>query len=605
MRRNLQVQKWPRLLFAVACVVHVFFLVSLRTGTLDPLFNDSRHRFGPACDFFSIYQAGVRVNQGQPIYATGDQVEGVPYGYGFRYLPAVAHTVARGLAALPPVTAYALWLFLCELALMQNLRITRRLCRSQTRFYLGASLWLLYTPYVLELWVGQFTFITGSLAFWGVAGWLARPSVGAPGQGAATRPGWLADISFAAAVALKMMPLAFLPLAWALRRRRALCLALGGVLVSVPYLLASPADLSEFVAINLGSKPSWHAGNQGGVGLLLALAGGRMEVFAAWRPLWILVIAAPLAWLVLRLMRRVRAAGETPGARTQVLRDVAVAYTAVTCGYLLLYKDVWEHHYTLLLPAFALLFAARVPLRLWLPAWVWTALPTPFVFYDAPYAQPYFDPQGVWLPGVSVLHHAWKCAGVIFLLAALVAAEAQTRRGAAATRRSRPVRLRRVSAVAAVVALLALGTVVARASADQAHVFARLRRTQAADVRQTTARTCGPAALATLCQYRGIPATEAEIARLAGTTARGTSMWGLLRAAEQKGLAAEACRLTLGELRHAPKPALLFLRPGHFVLVTETGTDGVTVLDPSIGKRRLTPDELQRQWRGETLLVRD
>jgi hypothetical protein len=40
---------------ATGVVLHLLFLVSLRTGRLNPLFNDAMHRFGPGCDIFSVY----------------------------------------------------------------------------------------------------------------------------------------------------------------------------------------------------------------------------------------------------------------------------------------------------------------------------------------------------------------------------------------------------------------------------------------------------------------------------------------------------------------------------------------------------------------------
>ena len=54
-----------RLLLGFAIFAHVVFLVALRTEWLSPLFNDAMHRFGPGCDFFSIYAAGVKALGGE------------------------------------------------------------------------------------------------------------------------------------------------------------------------------------------------------------------------------------------------------------------------------------------------------------------------------------------------------------------------------------------------------------------------------------------------------------------------------------------------------------------------------------------------------------
>jgi hypothetical protein len=43
---------------AAGVVLHLLFLVSLRTGWLNPLFSDAMHRFGPGCDFQFIQATG-------------------------------------------------------------------------------------------------------------------------------------------------------------------------------------------------------------------------------------------------------------------------------------------------------------------------------------------------------------------------------------------------------------------------------------------------------------------------------------------------------------------------------------------------------------------
>ena len=48
----------PAALLGLGVAVHLLFLLSLRFGWLNPLFNDTMHRFGPGGDFFSIYAAG-------------------------------------------------------------------------------------------------------------------------------------------------------------------------------------------------------------------------------------------------------------------------------------------------------------------------------------------------------------------------------------------------------------------------------------------------------------------------------------------------------------------------------------------------------------------
>gem|GEM_PF-4605818 len=53
-------------------------------------------------------------------------------------------------------------------------------------------------------------------------------------------------------------------------------------------------------------------------------------------------------------------------------------------------------------------------------------------------------------------------------------------------------------------------------------------------VKQSTTYNCGPAALATVIKAQGVPCTEMEIAKMAGTDESGTSMYGLIQAARKK-----------------------------------------------------------------------
>ena len=65
----------PAALLALGVAVHLLFLLSLRFGWLNPLFNDTLHRFGPGGDFFSIYAAGVKARAGESVYTVGGHVE--------------------------------------------------------------------------------------------------------------------------------------------------------------------------------------------------------------------------------------------------------------------------------------------------------------------------------------------------------------------------------------------------------------------------------------------------------------------------------------------------------------------------------------------------
>jgi len=80
----------PGLLLALGILLHLAFLVSLGSGALNALFIDASHRFGPGCDFFSIYAAGVKARLGESVYAIGGHVEQVPCAFRNATLAACA-----------------------------------------------------------------------------------------------------------------------------------------------------------------------------------------------------------------------------------------------------------------------------------------------------------------------------------------------------------------------------------------------------------------------------------------------------------------------------------------------------------------------------------
>ena len=120
---------------------------------------------------------------------------------------------------------------------------------------------------------------------------------------------------------------------------------------------------------------------------------------------------------------------------------------------------------------------------------------------------------------------------------------------------------------------------------------------------QQRKETCGPAALAAVCRYYGIPAIESDLARLAGTKGNGTTMLGLQQAAQAKGLSAEGQERSVEELASLPRPCILYFHQGHFAVLTGVQDDLFYVADPSLGQRVWTSKQLAYLWRGELLLV--
>ena len=131
----------------------------------------------------------------------------------------------------------------------------------------------------------------------------------------------------------------------------------------------------------------------------------------------------------------------------------------------------------------------------------------------------------------------------------------------------------------------------------------RVVKVQIPVYRQSSPSTCGPSALASICGYYGIQTTEAELARFARTTSKGTTLAGLAEAAQKVGLHATGMQLSLAELQHAPKPLITHVGNNHFVVVVSSRDQHLTLIDPALGARSIPIHDFSQIWKGVVLLL--
>ncbi len=367
-------------------LIHAVFLAALGTDLIRPLFNDASHtRRG--FDFGVFYLAGQALAEGRDIYS-------VSGAFGFRYLPAFA-LVASLFAQLQPFTAYLLHLCCTELFLTANLYLTWRWVEGPRRG-LALFMWLAFSPYFLELYMGQVSFWAASLLFWLIVGLHSgRERV--------------ANLCWAGALLVKPNALILAPALLRLRAWRVLALGLlAGLLTSLPYFLLHPDSWGTFFVANMYGAPVQgaltHAGN-------LGLQGGLVSVAAqlAERPLTELTTLAdlPLAGRAVIYCSQVAILVAALVA-TYRGRDALPLLALWMCTFFLVYKDVWEHHYVFLQPVLVALYArSGSPKFLWIFAFI--ALPTPFVFFDLEsgvYGP--IDPERTWGPLTSIAYRSTK-----------------------------------------------------------------------------------------------------------------------------------------------------------------------------------------------------
>jgi predicted double-glycine peptidase len=115
---------------------------------------------------------------------------------------------------------------------------------------------------------------------------------------------------------------------------------------------------------------------------------------------------------------------------------------------------------------------------------------------------------------------------------------------------------------------------------------------------QTTHSTCGPAALATILTYSGIPTTEREVAVGSYTAVSGTEIWYLIRYARNHGMNVKI--QVKKDLSMVSAPAILGTviggKYGHFIVLLEKKNDTIIIGDPAIGHRDLTESEFKEAY---------
>ncbi len=332
-------------------------------GIWDNWFHDT-DRVPRGLDFFSIYQSGYNFSHGMSVYygvrehRYGNEFLVVPYFSGFRYLPAYAYTYGYVLSMARPWTSYWIWLLCVELLLLFNIFLISKYEAPRYLKILVTGLWLAYSPFYVELHIGQQSMVTVTLlhlmGYFHIIRWTRSR-----------------DTGYIFSVLWKLNTLIFLPLWVKFKRFNPLLILFSLVLIlSLPYFMVVPGSFAEFssyfhhkfIALGPNSMGLW------------AFAGTLVQKLTPHSPwlgnalkIWSLIILS-CAGLVTLLPRRIN-----------FIYGIAL-WTSV---YFLSYQYVWEHHYVMMLPAVTLLTLHDRSWK-WLIPGIFFALPTPYIFLNDP-----------------------------------------------------------------------------------------------------------------------------------------------------------------------------------------------------------------------------
>lgn len=136
-----------------------------------------------------------------------------------------------------------------------------------------------------------------------------------------------------------------------------------------------------------------------------------------------------------------------------------------------------------------------------------------------------------------------------------------------------------------------------------------MKKKKAIHVKQLDITDCGVACLASISAYYGHLRPVSRIRAEAGTDKNGTTLLGLVKAAEKIGLIASPVKVEDKTLINEDAPAIAHLKIRdiwfHFVVIYSVNKTEVTIMDPSKGKvEKVSIEEFKNNWTGILLLLK-
>ena len=118
---------------------------------------------------------------------------------------------------------------------------------------------------------------------------------------------------------------------------------------------------------------------------------------------------------------------------------------------------------------------------------------------------------------------------------------------------------------------------------------------------QTEAAECGLAALTMIAVHHGHRVTLPGLRQRFPTSIKGMTLEHLMRIASELELAPRAVRLEVDELGQLQKPAILHWDLNHFVVLESADARDAVILDPAVGRRKISLAKLGRHFTGVAL----
>ncbi|MEW5683130.1 MAG: peptidase domain-containing ABC transporter [Pseudomonadota bacterium] len=118
---------------------------------------------------------------------------------------------------------------------------------------------------------------------------------------------------------------------------------------------------------------------------------------------------------------------------------------------------------------------------------------------------------------------------------------------------------------------------------------------------QSEAAECGLACIAMVANHHGHQLDLTTLRNRYSVSLKGANLQQLMQLSNQLGLTPRALKLDLDDLKNLRTPCILHWEMNHFVVLKKVHRNGITILDPAMGERRLSLAEVDKAFTGVAL----
>lgn len=137
----------------------------------------------------------------------------------------------------------------------------------------------------------------------------------------------------------------------------------------------------------------------------------------------------------------------------------------------------------------------------------------------------------------------------------------------------------------------------------KARFWHRLRQRRVPVLNQMSMVECGAASLAMVMSYYGRKTTVSEVREFCGVGRDGLTALNIVKAARNYGMRVRALSLKDNDFRFVTLPAIVHWEFNHFLVVERWTPKHVDLVDPALGRRRVTAEEFDASFTGVVIML--